>query len=50
MTLRALIADDESPARLRVGELLADAGDVEVVAEAVTGRKALESNTSSIRR
>ena len=42
MTLRALIADDESPARLRVGELLADAGDVEVVAEAVTGRKALE--------
>lgn len=42
MNLRAIIADDEAPARFRVRELLADAGDIEVVAEVANGRQALD--------
>src|SRR5262245_15038206 len=34
MILRAYIVDDEPPARLRLRQLLADAGDVMVVGEA----------------
>jgi two-component system LytT family response regulator len=43
MNLRAIIADDEAPARFRVRELLADAGDVEILAEVTNGRQALEA-------
>jgi two-component system, LytTR family, response regulator len=43
MNLRAIIADDEAPARFRVRELLADAGDVEIIAEVVNGRQALDA-------
>lgn len=43
MILRAVIADDEPPARFRVRELLADAADIEVVAEAATGRETLSA-------
>lgn len=41
MNLRALIADDEPPARFRVRELLTDAGDVEILGEAGNGRDTL---------
>lgn len=41
MNLRAIIADDEAPARFRIRELLADAGDVEVLHEANNGRETL---------
>lgn len=41
MNIRAIIADDEAPARFRIRELLADAGDVEVLTEAINGRDAL---------
>lgn len=43
MNLRAIIADDEAPARFRVRELLADAGDVEILGEVANGRQALEA-------
>src|SRR3954468_20713435 len=39
--MRALIADDESPARAKLRRLLGAAGDVEIVAEAATGREAV---------
>jgi two-component system, LytTR family, response regulator len=42
MNLRAIIADDEGPARFRVRELLADAGDVEIIGDAGTGKDTLE--------
>jgi two-component system LytT family response regulator len=40
--IRALIVDDEAPARDRLRRLLAEAGDVEVVGEAEDGERALE--------
>lgn len=43
MTIRALIADDEPPARFRIRELLADAPDVAIVAETTSGRETLEA-------
>jgi two-component system LytT family response regulator len=39
--LRALIVDDEAPARAKVRRLLEAAGDVEICAEATTGREAV---------
>ena len=39
--MRALIVDDEAPARVKVRRLLADAADVEIVGEAFTGRQAV---------
>lgn len=39
--MRALIADDEAPARAKLRRLLATAGDVEIVGEAATGREAV---------
>lgn len=40
-TLRALIIDDEAPARAKVRRLLEGAGDVEIAGEATTGREAV---------
>lgn len=42
MSLRAIIVDDEPPARERLRSMLAEAGDVEVVGEAENGVAALE--------
>jgi two-component system LytT family response regulator len=42
MTLRALIVDDEAPARGRLRQILAERSDVEVVGEAEDGVEALE--------
>jgi two-component system, LytTR family, response regulator AlgR len=42
MSLRAIIVDDEPPARDRLRSMLAEAGDVEVVGEAGNGVAALE--------
>ncbi len=42
MTIRALIVDDEAPARSRLRQMLAAHGDVEVVGEAETGVQAME--------
>ena len=39
--MRALIVDDEAPARAKVRRLLEAAGDVEIAGEATTGREAL---------
>ena len=39
--MRALIVDDEAPARARLLRMLASAGDVEIVGEASTGREAV---------
>jgi two-component system LytT family response regulator len=39
--MRALIADDEAPARAKLRRLLGAAGDVEIAAEASTGREAV---------
>ena len=41
MTIRAVIVDDEPPARRRIRALLADEADVEIVAECRDGREAL---------
>ncbi|HEX8832043.1 MAG TPA: response regulator [Longimicrobium sp.] len=41
MTIRAVIVDDEPLARRRIRGLLAEAGDVEVVAECANGREAI---------
>ncbi len=41
-TIRALIVDDEAPARERLRRMLADVQVVEVVGEAETGEQALE--------
>jgi two-component system response regulator AlgR len=40
--MKVLIIDDEPPARARMAGLLADAGDVEIVGEAVDGRSGVE--------
>ncbi len=42
MTLRALVVDDEAPARGRLRQLLAERSDVEVVGEAEDGVEAVE--------
>lgn len=42
MTVRALIVDDEAPARGRLRQILAERSDVEVVGEAEDGVEALE--------
>jgi two-component system LytT family response regulator len=42
VTLRALVVDDEAPARVRLCQLLAERTDVEVVGEAEDGVDALE--------
>jgi two-component system LytT family response regulator len=39
--LRALIVDDETPARAKVRRLLEAAGDIEIAGEATTGREAV---------
>ena len=41
--LRALIVDDERPARAKVRRLLADAPDIEIVGEADSGRAAVDA-------
>ena len=43
MPIRALIADDEAPARRRIRNLLRDRGEYEVVAEAKTGPEAVNA-------
>jgi two-component system LytT family response regulator len=43
MTIRAVIVDDEPLARRRIRSLLAEAGDVEVVAECANGREAIQA-------
>jgi len=43
MKIRALIADDESLARERVRELLADESDIELIAECADGREAVQA-------
>ncbi|WP_420124892.1 LytR/AlgR family response regulator transcription factor [Longimicrobium sp.] len=43
MTIRALIVDDEPLARRRIRGLLAEAGDVGVVAECANGREAIQA-------
>ena len=40
--LRVLIVDDEPPARARLGQLLAEIGEVELIGEAASGTEALE--------
>lgn len=45
MTLRALVADDEAPARRKIAHFLSVHGDVEVVAEASNGVDALDLMT-----
>ncbi|MGD9906124.1 MAG: LytR/AlgR family response regulator transcription factor [Vicinamibacterales bacterium] len=42
MSLRALVVDDEAPARARLTQLLVERGDIEVVGEAEDGVDALE--------
>ncbi len=39
--MRALIADDEAPARAKIRRMLAAAGDVEIIGEVSTGREAI---------
>ena len=41
--MRALIVDDEAPARERLATLLRDCGDIEIVGEATNGREAVEA-------
>ena len=41
--IRALIVDDESPARSRIRQLLRDEADFEIVGECANGREAIES-------
>jgi two-component system LytT family response regulator len=43
VTIRALVVDDEPPARRKLVRLLAAAGDVEVVGEAGSGREAVRA-------
>src|SRR6185436_950345 len=43
MTIRAAIVDDEPLARRRIRNLLAEAPDVEVIAECANGKDAIES-------
>lgn len=42
MTLRALVVDDEAPARARLRQILSERADVEVVGEAEDGVQAIE--------
>ena len=42
MTIRALIVDDEAPARERLRHLLAEVRDVEIVGDAADGEQAIE--------
>ncbi|MEO9262893.1 MAG: LytTR family DNA-binding domain-containing protein [Candidatus Baltobacteraceae bacterium] len=42
MTLRVLIADDEAPARRKIGRFLRDHGDIEIAAEASNGVDAVD--------
>jgi two-component system LytT family response regulator len=48
MTIRAVIVDDEPLARLRVRELLAEAEDVEVIAECANGAAAIQAIEESL--
>jgi len=43
MTIRALIVDDEAPARERIAALLADQADVEILAECGNGPEAVDA-------
>jgi two-component system, LytTR family, response regulator len=43
MTIRAVIVDDEPLARLRIRDLLAEAADVEVIAECANGEEAIQA-------
>jgi two-component system LytT family response regulator len=43
MTIRTVIVDDEPLARRRIRSLLAEAGDVDVVAECANGREAIQA-------
>ena len=47
MTIRAMVVDDEPLARQRIRDLLADAEDVEVVAECANGREAIDAIAKS---
>ncbi|HEX2209878.1 MAG TPA: LytTR family DNA-binding domain-containing protein [Longimicrobium sp.] len=47
MTIRAVIVDDEPLARLRIRNLLAEAEDVEVVAECANGEEAIQAIEAS---
>ena len=47
MTIRAAIVDDEPLARRRIRNLLAEAADVEVIAECANGKDAIESLEAS---
>ena len=47
MTIRAAIVDDEPLARRRIRNLLAEARDVEVVAECANGKEAIASLEAS---
>ena len=47
MTIRAMIVDDEPLARLRLCDLLAEAEDVEVIAECANGEEAIEAIEAS---
>ena len=47
MTIRAAIVDDEPLARRRIRSLLAEARDVQVIAECANGRDAIESLVAS---
>jgi len=42
MTLKALVCDDEAPARSELRFMLSEAGDVEVVGEASSAGEALQ--------
>lgn len=43
MTIRAVIVDDEVLARMRLGDLLADVNDVEVIAQCTNGEEAIRT-------
>lgn len=43
MKIRAVIVDDEAPARTRLRQLLRDESDFEIVAECANGREAMEA-------
>jgi two-component system LytT family response regulator len=47
MTLRTVLVDDEPLARRRIRELLAEAADVEIVAECSNGKEAIETLDAS---
>lgn len=46
-TLKLLIADDETPARNRIRELLSDIPEIKIVAEAKNGQEALHLNNEN---